>query len=95
MASHLTAAGKEVHAIHVILADELDPPKRATLLADPEDPALIRRPVTRDETGISERFGAWREQLARPADGGAVSSPCVTTEPAARAVRRIAEARGW
>lgn len=95
VASHLTAAGKEVHAIHVIHSDELDPPKRATLLTDPED-AAIRRPVT-SETRLEylERFGAWREQLARDwRMAGAYYFACSTNEPAARAVRRIAEARG-
>lgn len=95
MASHLTAAGKEVHAIHVIHSDELDPPKRATLLTDPEDPAL-RRPVTREtRREYLEQFGSWREQLAREwRMAGAYYFACATTEPAARAVRRIAEARG-
>jgi uncharacterized protein (DUF58 family) len=95
MASHLTAAGKEVHAIHVIHADELDPPKRATLLTDPED-ISVRRPVTREtRREYLERFGEWREQLARDwRMAGAYYFACATTEPAARAVRRIAEARG-
>lgn len=94
MASHLTAAGKEIHAIHVIHADELNPPKRATLLSDPEDPTL-RRPVTGEtRREYLQRFGAWREQLARDwRMAGAYFFACVTTEPAARAVRRIAEAR--
>lgn len=95
VASHLTAAGKEVHAIHVIHSDELDPPKRATLLTDPED-AAIRRPVTSEtRREYLERFGAWREQLARDwRMAGAYYFACSTDEPAARAVRRIAEARG-
>jgi uncharacterized protein (DUF58 family) len=95
MASHLTAAGKEVHAIHVIHADELDPPRRATLLADPADPKLMR-PVTREtRKEYLERFGEWREQLAREwRMAGAFYFACATTEPASRAVRRIAESRG-
>ncbi len=93
--SHLTAAGKEVHAIHVIHADELGPPKRATLLIDPEDPT-VRRPVTGEtRREYLERFGEWRERLARDwRMAGAYYFACPTTEPAARAVRRIAEARG-
>lgn len=95
MASHLTAAGKEVHAIHVIHAGELDPPKGATLLADPEDPALMR-PVTREtRREYFGRFGEWRKEIAREwRMAGAYYFACVTTEPAARAVRRIAESRG-
>jgi uncharacterized protein (DUF58 family) len=95
IASHLTAAGKEVHAIHVLHADELDPPRAATLLHDPEDPSL-KRPVTSATRELYlERFGAWRERLARDwRMAGAYYFSCATTEPAARAVRRIAEARG-
>jgi uncharacterized protein (DUF58 family) len=95
MASHLTAAGKEVHAIHILHSDELDPPKRATLLTDPEDPAT-RRPVTKEtRREYLEQFGFWREQLARDwRMAGAYYFACATSEPAARAVRRIAEARG-
>lgn len=95
VASHLTAAGKEVHAIHVIHSDELDPPRRATLLTDPEDDSL-RRPVTSEtRREYIERFGEWREQLAREwRMAGAYYFACPTSEPAARAVRRIAEARG-
>ena len=95
IASHLTAAGKEVHAIHVLHADELDPPKRTTLLTDPED-ASLRRPVTKEtRRAYVEKFGAWREQLARDwRMAGAYYFACATTEPVARAVRRIAEARG-
>lgn len=93
-ASHLTAAGKEVHAIHVIHADELDPPRRSTLLIDPED-AVIRRPVTSEtRRAYLANFGAWRERLARDwRMAGAYYFPCATSEPVARAVRRIAEAR--
>jgi len=94
VASHLTAAGKEVHAIHVVHADELDPPRRATLLADPENPALLR-PVTREtRKEYLERLAAWRERLAREwRMAGAYYFECATTEPAPRAVRRIAESR--
>lgn len=95
VASHLTAAGKEVHAVHVIHADELDPPRRATLLSDPEN-AELRRPVTSEtRREYLQRFGEWRERLARDwRMAGAYYFSCVTTEPAPRAVRRIAEARG-
>jgi uncharacterized protein (DUF58 family) len=94
IASHLTAAGKEVHAIHILHADELDPPKRTTLLTDPEDPA-VQRPVTTDtRRAYLENFGAWRGKLARDwRMAGAYYFACATSEPAARAVRRIAEAR--
>ncbi len=94
LASHITAAGKEVHAIHVIHADELDPPKRTTLLSDPED-ASLRRPVTAEtRRAYLENFGSWRGQLAREwRMAGAYYFACSTLEPAARAVRRIAESR--
>jgi hypothetical protein len=94
VASHLTAAGKEVYAVHIIHADEVDPPRGATLLSDPEDPSL-RRPVTSEtRRTYLENFGGWRESLARDwRMAGAYYFACVTSEPVARAVRRIAEAR--
>ncbi len=89
-AGQLVAAGREVHAVHVLHAHELDPPRKTTLLVDPEDVSL-KRPVT-DATRRKylETFGAWRERLARDwRMVGAYYSAVVTTEPVAHAVRRV------
>ena len=84
------AAGGEVHLLHLVARAELDPPRRALLVADPED-ASIRRPLT-DETRAEylAAFAAWREEGARAwRAAGASYAEIVTSEPAERAVRRV------
>ena len=91
MASQLSAAGREVHAVHVVHPDELEPPHKTMLLADPEQ-ADFKRPLTEStRRRYLETFGAWRERLARDwRMAGAYYTQVVTSEPAAHAVRRIA-----
>jgi uncharacterized protein (DUF58 family) len=91
MAGQLCASGREVHAIHVIHVNELNPPRRTTLLTDPEDTEL-KRPMTENtRRRYLENFGEWREQLARDWRlAGAYYSSVVTNEPLPRAIRRIA-----
>ena len=91
MASQLGAAGREVHAVHVVHPAELDPPRRTSLLADPEQQDY-KRPLTPEtRRRYLESFGAWRERLAREwRMSGAYYTEVVTSEPAAHAVRRIA-----
>ena len=85
------AAGGEVHVVHVVAREELAPPQRALLAADPEKPDL-RRPLTPDSlAGYLESFAAWREEQARAwRAAGAAYSLVATDEPTERAVRRIA-----
>ena len=91
VAGQLVVSGREVHPIHVLHGDELDPPQKTTLLTDPEDDR-VKRPVTSaTRQKYLERFGAWREQIARDwRMTGAYYSAVATTEPVARSVRRIA-----
>lgn len=91
MASQLSAAGREVHAVHVVHPNEIDPPHKTTLLADPEQQDF-KRPLTEStRRRYLESFGAWREQLARDwRMAGAYYTQVATSEPAAHAVRRIA-----
>jgi uncharacterized protein (DUF58 family) len=90
IAGPLCAQGKEVYAIHVIHATELDPPRDASLFTDPED-AHFKRPMM-DQTRAKylARFGDWCDELARSwRMRGAYYVRVVTGEPAASAVRRI------
>jgi uncharacterized protein (DUF58 family) len=91
IAGQLSAAGREVHAIHVLHTNELNPPRRTTLLTDPED-AEFKRPMTEDtRRKYLNTFGNWREELARDwRMGGTYYTPIATGEPVSRAVRRIA-----
>jgi uncharacterized protein (DUF58 family) len=83
------AAGGEVHAVHVVADEELDPPARGLAL-DPEAPE-VRRPL-----GAAARaeyltaFASWRETLARDLRAAGASYTLVTpAEAAGHAVRRI------
>jgi uncharacterized protein (DUF58 family) len=91
IAGQLSAAGREVHAIHVLHTNELNPPRRTTLLTDPED-IEFKRPMTEDSRRrYLHTFSGWREELAREwRMGGAYYTPVATGEPVSRAVRRIA-----
>ncbi|HUF28970.1 MAG TPA: DUF58 domain-containing protein [Gemmatimonadaceae bacterium] len=85
-----TAAGGEVHAVHILAREELDPPARAVTAVDPEDDEVARTlaPATREEYLSS--FAAWREGLARDwRAAGATHTAVAADEPVARAVRRI------
>lgn len=82
--------GGEAHAIHVVSRDELDPPQRPILAADPED-ADIRRPLAeKTRAGYLAAFAQWRAALAADWHGaGATYTMVRDDEPADRAVRRV------
>jgi len=87
------AAGGEVHLIHIVAREELEPPRRPILAADPEQPALQRLLVDSTRRAYEDAFGEWRAEMARRwRAAGAVYIEVVTDEPAPHAVRRIAEA---
>jgi uncharacterized protein (DUF58 family) len=88
---HIVAGG-EVHVVHVVAREELEPAKRAMLATDPEQPGFQRFLVDATRRGYQEAFGDWRSETARRWRAvGASFVQVVTDEPAAHAVRRIAE----
>lgn len=91
LAGQLSAAGKEVHAVHVIHTNEINPPRKTTLLTDPEN-VDMKRPMTENtRRRYLNNFHEWRENLARDwRMTGAFYNAVVTNEPLPRAVRRIA-----
>jgi uncharacterized protein (DUF58 family) len=91
VAGQLQVAGREVHAVHVIHANELNPPRRTTLLLDPEDEEM-KRPMTEGtRRRYLSNFEEWRMQLARDwRMAGAYYTAVATNEPVAQAVRRVA-----
>lgn len=90
VAGRLSAGGNEVHAVHVIHEEELDPPMTTTLLVDPERTDLRRRMTEATRRQYLENFSAWREGLARDwRMQGAWFTPVVTSEPVAHAVRKV------
>jgi uncharacterized protein (DUF58 family) len=89
------AAGGEVHLVHIVATEELNPPRRAILAADPEAPAIQRLLVDATRRGYVENFGRWRASMAtRWRGAGASYVEVVTNEDAAHAVRRIVEPAG-
>jgi uncharacterized protein (DUF58 family) len=84
------AAGGEVHVVHVLAREELDPPTRAITAVDPEDDGIARTLVPETRAEYLAAFGEWRQSIAR--EWRAVEAgytAVVTDEPIARAVRRI------
>lgn len=88
---HIVGGG-EVHLVHIVAQEELDPPRRTMLAADPERPALQRLLMDATRREYDAAFGRWRDETARQwRSAGASYTEVVTDEPAAHAVRRIAE----
>ena len=84
------AAGREVHVIHVVAREELDPPRRPILAADPEAPTLQRLLVDSTRALYEQRFAEWRADVARRwRVAGAGYVEVVTDEGVSHAVRRI------
>ena len=92
-AGEVAAAGGEVHAVHVVADEELDPPSRSMLAVDPEDPAIARPLVADVRAAYLTRFGEWRAQLAAAWRGEGLSYTMATvSEASSRVVRRVAGA---
>jgi uncharacterized protein (DUF58 family) len=89
------ASGGEVHVVHVVAREELEPTRRTLLAADPEDPSIERLMTEATRRGYDEAFAEWRSETARQLRaGGASYTEVMTDEPAAHAVRRVARPAG-
>jgi hypothetical protein len=88
------ATREEIIVVHVIAAEELDPPSDAVLAVDPEQ-ASMRRTLdgsARDE--YREAFNRWSEAVALVLRAAGVRYiRAVTTEASAHLVRRVADGR--
>ena len=94
-ASRWVAVGREVHAIHVVAPEELNPSRESAMVADPEA-AEIRRPMIGEaRDGYLEAFGRWRDELAHDwSDAGISYTMAVTGEETPdHLIRRIAAVR--
>ena len=84
--------GGEVHLIHLIARDEIDPPRRVMLAADPEQPAMQRMLAEATRRDYDASFARWRAEMARQwRAAGASYTEVITDEATPHAVRRIAE----
>jgi uncharacterized protein (DUF58 family) len=96
VASRLVAAGREVHAVHVIAPEEIDPRSEAAMVSDPE--ALsVRRALTSDtREQYVAAYAAWRDRIAHDfSDAGvAYATAIVGDETPDHLIRRITAPRG-
>lgn len=96
VASRLVAAGREVHAVHVIAREEIDPPHDAAMVSDPEA-RDVRRALTGDTRELYiAAYGEWRDRLAHDFTeaGVAYSTAIVGDETPDHLIRRITAPRG-
>src|SRR5687768_7817524 len=64
VSSRWVAAGREVHMVHVIAAEEIDPPRDAAMVSDPEA-SDVRRALTNDtRDAYITAYAAWRDRIA-------------------------------
>jgi hypothetical protein len=96
VASRWVAAGREVHAVHVIAREELDPSRESLTVSDPEMPGLRRALTSGTRDSYMIAFGAWRDRIAHDfSDAGvAYSVAVVGDETPDHLVRRITAPRG-
>lgn len=83
--------GLEVHAVHIVAREELEPERALKLVADPEQPALRRPLPEQARLEYQRRFAAWRDELARGWRSAGCEYTMVATgsEPLRQVVRRI------
>ena len=96
VAGRLVAAGREVHAVHVIAPEEIDPRSEAAMVSDPE--ALsVRRALTSDTRELYvAAYATWRDRIAHDfSDAGvAYATAIVGDETPDHLIRRITAPRG-
>ena len=96
VASRLVAAGREVHAVHVIAAEEIDPPSDAAMVSDPESPSVRRALTGETRDSYITAYAAWRDHIAHEfSDAGvAYTEAIVGEETPDHLIRRITAPRG-
>ena len=88
------AAGSELVAVHVAASAELDPPDRAFVASDPEEPGFQRAMDATNRAGYEAAFAAWRERIAGELRAMQATYVLTSTEDLARdAVRRVVGGR--
>jgi uncharacterized protein (DUF58 family) len=73
VASRWVVAGREVHAVHVVAREELDPSRESAMVSDPEAPEVRRPMVGEARDRYIEAFAAWRDGLAHDWSDAGVS----------------------
>jgi uncharacterized protein (DUF58 family) len=96
VASRLVAAGREVHAVHVIAPEEIDPPREAAMVSDPETSSVRRALTGNTRESYIAAYSAWRERTAHDFSeaGVAYSTAVIGDETPDHLIRRITAPRG-
>lgn len=95
-ASRAVASGREIHAIHVIAPEEIDPSRESLLVSDPEVPD-VRRPLIGDaRDAYRKAYTAWRELVAHDWSEAGISFNVAIAgdETPDHLIRRITAPRG-
>ncbi len=95
VASRWVVAGREVHVVHVVAREELDPPGGNMMVSDPEVTEIRRPMIGEARERYLAAFAVWREELAHDwSDAGISYTMAVTGEETAdHLIRRIAAIR--
>ena len=96
VAGRLVAAGREVHAVHVLAREEIDPSRDAATVFDPESSGIRRALTNETRDAYISAYAAWREGIAHElSDAGiAYTAAVVGDEAPDHLVRRITAPRG-
>ena len=94
-ASNWVAAGREVHAIHVVAQEELHPSHESTMVSDPELVEIRRPMIGEARDRYVETFAAWRDAIAHEWSDAGISYMLVVAgaETVDHLIRRIAAIR--
>lgn len=93
VARELSAAGVELHAVHVVAGEEIEPSADAMLVFDPEHEQTVRPLAEQTRAQYMRAFAEWREHLASAwRTAGAFYTMVRTDEAPWRAARRVASA---
>ncbi|MEO7102789.1 MAG: DUF58 domain-containing protein [Gemmatimonadaceae bacterium] len=90
-ARQLIASGRDVYALHIIAAEEIDPPATISVVTDPEIDTVHRSLSAETRREYTRAFGAWRDDVAARwlASGAAYREIVTGKEPVSNVVRRI------
>ena len=95
VAGRWVVAGRELHAIHIVAREELDPSHESAMVADPERDDIRRPMIGEARDQYVRAFGTWREELAHDwSDAGISYTMAVPDdETTDHLIRRIASIR--
>jgi uncharacterized protein (DUF58 family) len=63
-ASRWVAAGREIHAIHIVAPEELDPSHETSMVSDPESTEIRRPMMAESRDQYLAAFAQWRDKIA-------------------------------